>query len=80
MLFQVTDTHIKTGIRGKGKLCPISLAMKDSGIENPTTNGVWIWYKTPNGPVQKHLAPFEVQDFVVDFDMGYEVKPFSFTL
>lgn len=80
MKITVKQKHIDKGEKTKAMSCPIALAIKD-----------YYWF--PRRVVVGHCCcfigknmdktyplPKEVTNFIQDFDMGLEVKPFSFEI
>jgi hypothetical protein len=75
VLIDVTEKHIKNGIRLESDCCPIALALKDSGWTHArVTNDVCevddMWFSLPRS----------AQRFVSSVDSGRPVKPFRFRL
>lgn len=74
---EVKAEHIAKGERMKPGCCPISLAIKDRvdlGI------GVRVYLDEACIGFTDFELPFEARQFVRCFDIGVEVKPFSFPL
>jgi hypothetical protein len=76
----VTDKHIRRGVRGTPNLCPIAIATREAlqapracvcvfSIDLIDENGSF-YASTP--------TPMEGWRFIEDFDAGRPVKPFSF--
>lgn len=75
MTINVTQTHIDTGKKFICNNCPIALALQDVGLTGIAVSDSFIyhsegWFRTPR----------EVKKFIIDFDSGRVVKPFTFTL
>jgi len=78
---EVTQADIDKGERRSFCKCPVALAIKRAvtpGLEVYVGQGAitlrndgGLWFDTQS---------ISVQDFVVDFDFGRQVKPFSFPL
>lgn len=71
---RVTALDIKYGQRGKAFRCPIALALKDMGYNNPAVGTDVI---IPD--IDTFGLPKNAQDFIKNFDKGLPVKPFTFT-
>ena len=85
MKIKVDLDHIKRGVQKNPTRCPITLAMKDAGLQEPCV------YKNTFycGPMRfdpkrmskyriTHLLPDEATHFLQRFDAGLGVSPFEF--
>jgi hypothetical protein len=73
----VTDEDIKNGERADCELCPIACAARRAGIDYALVNTTYILV----GPMAVRIAlPTEAQAFVIEFDSGQPVQPFTFTI
>lgn len=83
MRVSVTQDHIDNGVKDDTGCCPIGLALKDCGIEDPEVqnsfvrweevHGTWRRLKLPDLPAAARL-------FIERFDAGKPVAPFTFKL
>lgn len=96
MTIHVTAQHIKDGKRNDCCICPVALAMKDAGFPTAMvgTERLHPYTGLPALPYELHkrmekiltmqlegiLSPRTVVNFVLDFDAGKQVEPFSFEL
>ena len=80
MLINVTEQHIKAGIRSSYVDCPISLAIKGHLPNCAVSTDYTVIQILKNGHITKYRVPPEVYSFILDFDDNLEVKPFSFKL
>lgn len=74
---RVTPKHIKDGLPWSSRSCPVALAFK-SGTRREWAVGRIIAARD-DGKYYVDL-PTKVSDFIVKFDTGEPVKPFSFTV
>lgn len=72
---KVTEKHITTGLRRTGDCCPIAKAFNDAGYKN-----VVITQHSCIVKGYKIELPIDVKLFIMNFDRGRTVKPFSFTI
>lgn len=72
---KVTEKHISSGIRRAGDACPIAKALNDAGYSN-----VIITRQICIVKGHKIELPVDVKLFIMNFDRGRTVKPFSFTI
>lgn len=80
--FTVSQENIDDGIPGDAELCPVAYCMKGDGIPYVEVGPSWVDFTDPitgNTYVQVPM-PDILQDFVHDFDAGYDVEPMAFTL
>ena len=75
MNIKVTQEHIDKGIRGKCRLCPIALAIKDEIGKIVMVN---VFDVDIDGQVIR--LPTTAFDFVQRFDADLKVSPFTFEL
>ncbi len=74
-LVKVNNTHIMLGKPDDPDGCPIALALNEKFIcNNWVVSETNCWQK----PTKKILLPKKARDFVIQFDDGNSVKPFSF--
>lgn len=79
MKIEVKDCHIAAGTKGDCHSCPIALALKEQipsiGGINVSPNTIqWNMY----GKRHYMLNHAIIYYFIINFDSGLEVKPFSF--
>ena len=78
----VTQEHIDKGERYSTSACPIARALKDVlPADSCAVNvraAVAVWFQ--NSGYYRAWLPHSAQDFVVEFDSGQDVEPFSFEL
>ena len=79
MRIQVTQQHINSGLRGSCSGDPISLAMKDAGLQKPWASTDHLAWRQE---FRDYFAPVpeNVLQFMIDFDNNREVQPFEFVL
>lgn len=79
----VTQEHIDKGERYNTGGCPIAWALRDALPEGCCGINVHVrvavWFDDAQVYHQAWL-PRPAQDFVVEFDNGYDISPFSFEL
>lgn len=75
MKIQVTEKHIKRGKRKCAWRCPVALALQDV-LDGPFLVGKDCIYAGRN----PYACPKSVSRFVMRFDSGKLVKPFTFVL
>lgn len=80
MTIEVTEQHIKKGNAGSCGSCPIALALKDAGFKHPVVDHSSFCYIMVGGGIKKLSLPYNAIDFIVRFDSGKKVHPFSFEL
>lgn len=83
MIIRVTKQDIKNGKRGKCRTCPIALAVarKTDSFARVTGDEISIFdTKHARKSTKRWSTPCEVQEFVINFDSGADVIPFSFEL
>lgn len=80
MKIEVKNVHVLHGRRNDDRQCPIALAMQDYGLEGASaTRESLEWYHT-KGVYIGTEPPYEVKDFIEDYDNGRDVHPFVFDL
>ena len=57
--------------------CPVALAMIDAGYTSPLVRGGLSGIRS-NKVLRLRVVPDKVREFIMDFDMGKPVQPFSF--
>lgn len=70
---------ISSGTRSSGTSCPIALALKDAGLRDPYAEPDTLFF-TLGAERAAIVAPHKASIFMVAFDAGLLVEPFSFTL
>jgi len=75
-LIRVTKKHIETGKRYNPRCCPVSLAVRDAQLEDPTVSQ-YILFRVQNR-FKCCPIPKRVESFIINFDARKEVKPFNF--
>jgi len=79
MRISVTQEHLNKGVQGSCSQDPISLAMKDSGLEKPWVSPDKICWRKDFRDYSVS-TPNSVYSFLLLFDNGKPVVPFSFEL
>lgn len=78
----VTQEHIDKGERYSTSACPIAWALRDvlptDSFGVNVRASVAVWFR--NGGYYQAGLPRTAQDFVVEFDNGHNMSPFSFGL
>lgn len=78
----VTQEHIDKGVRYHSDICPIAWALRDAlsvgccGVVVRASEATWF----EDGCRHHAWLPCTAQQFVVEFDNGQDVSPFSFEL
>lgn len=83
MKIQVTQEHIDKGEQCESGYCPIALAMKDAGFQNPCVSANQVDWHSPENEWEVRWAylPHEVQVFILNFDDDKSrVRPFAFDI
>jgi hypothetical protein len=78
MKIKVTKSDIKNGEREHCAKCPVALAIKRTFKSRKQRVYVDPWKITIGK--KTYITPLDVATFVLDFDCGIEVEPFTFTL
>ena len=78
MKIVVTQNDIEQGVRYKACACPVALAIKRRTSRECEVAGRYMVFLSNLNT--EHDLPTPVHKFVVAFDMGKPVKPFSFEL
>ena len=79
MLITVTQKDIDLGIRKNCRVCPVALAVYRA-INLPIEVSAFnVCHEGPYGEIIAPLPP-EATRFILDFDAGKEVGPFTFDL
>lgn len=81
MKIQVTEEHIKNGIKHSCRRCPVAQAIKLHIKENFNVHviGVAVKLYLVNN-VERYTLPDEIIEWIKQFDAGLSVKPVSFEL
>jgi hypothetical protein len=76
----VTQDHIDRGVAKNCEFCPVALALKKSfpGALDVGVNQATLSFSDPERRFWWTEAPDEVSDFIIMFDCGQPVEPFSF--
>ena len=75
MKLTVTEKHIRDGIRGKPKSCPIALALCEAGYEDCFVGPSVVSFADSDSKLPK-----VARLFVFDFDHEIDVQPIAFEL
>jgi hypothetical protein len=75
MKITVTQKHIDEGQRGSSTRDPVCFAMTDAGLKRPYAGVTYLSWADGFAKV-----PEEVYGFMLDFDNGRPVLPFTFDL
>lgn len=78
MKIQVTQEHIKCGLRMTGYNCPVALAIQETLNMGTVYVQADVWYIFVGD--KQHITPLDVRNFIYLFDSGKPVQPFSFEL
>ncbi len=90
MIINVTEEHIKKGVPCNTNHCPVALAVfeqlglkrctpRDADFDRVVVNPTHI-HVDQNETMRTARTPFEVRLFIDDFDLGRDVKAFTFEL
>ena len=77
----VTEGHITEGVRGSCSHCPVALALDDAFPDATAyANGATfdLWFHA--GDAMRFDLPAEAESFILAFDDGDPVEPFTFTV
>ena len=78
---EVTQDNIDNGKQRKCRECPIALALHDVFLDSDVVVGEGIVFEDPeDGAEQRIPLPAEALKFIKDFDEGFPVRPFVFTI
>ena len=74
--------HIDKGQRAECTRCPGALALLEQvqDIESIDVDDVRVVFFTPMGKRVRVETPVELQKFIIDFDDGKPVQPFTFKI
>lgn len=74
--------HIDKGQRSECTRCPGALALIEQvpDVESVDVDDIRVIFRTVMGATVKVETPEELHDFIIDFDDGKPVKPFSFKI
>ena len=75
----VTQAEIDRGERASAANCPVALALKKH-LTDPHVTVTSTQYRNERGDWCRMENPDAVTRFVLDFDAGRPVKPFTFTI
>ena len=76
MIIEVTEKHIKKGIRKNRQKCPIALAFKDKFGEDCDAQITPIRFGSFINNVHKcGIVSEELTQYILTFDRGKEIKP-----
>lgn len=78
MKIKVTQEHIDKGVTLDNCLCPVALACKDAGLEQPRVDAftVYVLGKHP----YLYSLPRTARIFIANFDDHEPVHPFEFEI
>lgn len=79
MTIRVTKQHIAKGLAHKCTSCPIALAMTDAGLSDVSVGSYDATYFR-DGCFFRVQFPIAISNRIEQFDLGYEIEPFSFEL
>lgn len=74
---EVTAEDIAAGVPSDCQECPIALALKRAGVIEPAVAKTW--FLAGKGADMVNLPPLG-WSFVIEFDNGRKVEPFSFEI
>lgn len=76
----VKEQHIKDGRIQCPFRCPIALALKENGFEEPVVLGNYFKVRGGFSEIVTVKLSKTVERFIYRFDTGKPVKPFSFSI
>ena len=80
-IIYVTQSDIDNGVIGDPLFCPIARAMRRTGYHDATVEDDAIYYRDEDsGEIVRRWSNYHMRDFVVEFDRGDTVAPFSFDI
>lgn len=79
-VLHITATHIEKGRAGSNSLCPLALALIDTGYELVSVNGqgLGFWTAYKNEKCWRGTLPQSAQEFMRKYDLGLQTEPFQF--
>jgi len=80
MKIEVTEQDIENGRRGDPKCCAIGRALDRAGVVHFGVMGPAVLIANESRLSTARLLPASVQRWILDFDAGKPVEPFSFEL
>lgn len=80
MKIEVNQEHIDKAVRGEAEYCPIALALKGKLHRAAYVSDTTLHYYTSSGNTVDKVMPAVAQKFVVGFDKGKKVRPFTFEI
>lgn len=80
MIINVTQDHINIGCERNSTNCPVALALTEATGQSARVNANSIYLEKPDGNDLMYESPIDVYFFVLAFDAGRFVQPFSFEL
>ena len=83
MRIEVTQEHIDNGVRKDAGCCPVGLALKDAGVQDPDVQRSFARWEEVSGEWRRTKLPelpAAAQLFIERFDAGEPVRPFTFRL
>ncbi len=80
MIINVTQAHIDRGREGDCRLCPIALAIHDATGDWGYSVSRRYVLKMSHIENKSWVLPEKARDFILHFDMGVFVQPFSFEI
>ena len=78
MQINVKQEHIDNGIPKDPDYCPIALSMQDMGLLKPIASGISLLWYDDDGKYHRAFPPYTAYRWMLAFDAGEEVEPFSF--
>ena len=77
---ELTQENIDSGTKSFAPKCPVALAMRDHGLLNPRAFLEHLSWSQAEGERHKQKTPKIVNEFIMAFDYGKKVYPFSFSI
>jgi hypothetical protein len=79
IMINVTEEHIKSGLRKSCKKCPLALALRDLGLDATVVfSTVVIKRNRQRIASGSHVTTKAMQEFILRFDNAVTVKPRRF--
>jgi hypothetical protein len=76
---EVTEKHIKKGTAKNTESCAVALAVRGLKLRAVEVDNTSVFF-SKGGKRYEAILPKRAVNFVLKFDTGQKVKPFSFTL
>lgn len=77
MKIKITENHIKKGKPANTYCCPIALALKENGYEDPTVGASKAYAVKDGNMISLKLSDSAIR-FIKKFDKNEKVEPFEF--